>query len=104
MRANTNDHQLEHSLLFYNAEFDKRWWNQVTCDPYPYEVVELHRLRHPEDHETRLCKGGLHLLAHRGVAPAGLILEAILIWSNKFQHPRLKPSRSSMASTYATKF
>ncbi|CAI0453761.1 unnamed protein product, partial [Linum tenue] len=26
--ANTNDHQPEHSLLFYRAEFDKPWWNQ----------------------------------------------------------------------------
>ncbi|CAI0423957.1 unnamed protein product, partial [Linum tenue] len=45
--ANTNDHQPEHSLLFYHAEFDKPWWNQVTWDPYPPQVVEIHRLRHP---------------------------------------------------------
>ncbi|CAI0559634.1 unnamed protein product [Linum tenue] len=28
----------------------------VVWDPYPNEVVELHRLRHPEDQETWLCK------------------------------------------------
>ncbi|CAI0443625.1 unnamed protein product, partial [Linum tenue] len=54
--ANTNDHQPEHSLLFYRSELDKPWWNQVIWDPYPREVGELHHLRHPLDHETWLCK------------------------------------------------
>ncbi|CAI0433227.1 unnamed protein product [Linum tenue] len=56
IRANTNDHQPEHFLLFYRFELDKPWWNQVTWDPYPREVVELHHLRHPQDHELWLCK------------------------------------------------
>ncbi|CAL1402323.1 unnamed protein product [Linum trigynum] len=29
---------------------------QVTWDPYPPQVIEIHRLRHPQDVQTWLCK------------------------------------------------